>query len=47
MDLQALFGEEAVETILRFVESTAMGKRREAHDMQGVEEWDIGLLDKR
>ena len=46
-DLQNLFGEGGVETVLCFIESTAVGKRREVYDTQRIDEWDIELLDRR
>jgi hypothetical protein len=45
-DLLALFGETAVEAVLRFIECTAVGKRTEANSTQELDEWDIGLLDR-
>ena len=45
-DVLVLFGETAVEAVLRFIECTAVGKRAEADSTQGLDEWDVGLLDR-
>lgn len=45
-DLEILFEEASIETVLRFIELTAVGKRREAYDAQRFDEWDIELLDR-
>ena len=45
-DLETLFGEASIETVLRFIESTSVGKRVEAYDTRRIDEWDIGLLDR-
>ena len=46
-DLLILFGEGSIETVLRCIGSTAVGKRREVYDTQRIDEWDIELLDRR
>ncbi|KAI7710683.1 hypothetical protein KC353_g9519, partial [Hortaea werneckii] len=43
-DVLVLFGETAVEAVLRFIKCTAVGKRAEANSTQGLDEWNIGLL---
>jgi hypothetical protein len=45
-DLQILFGEDGIETVLRFIESTAVGKRSGVCDTRRIDEWDIELLDR-
>lgn len=45
-DLLLLFGEAAVEMVLRFIERTAVGKRTETNSTQELDEWDVGLLDR-
>lgn len=45
-DLETLFGEASIETVLRFIDSTSVGKRVEAHDSQRIDEWDIEVLDR-
>ena len=45
-DLKTLFGEASIETVLRFIESTSVGKRAEAYDARKIDEWDIELLDR-
>lgn len=45
-DVLVLFGETAVEAVLRFIECTAVGKRAEANSTQGLDEWDVGLLER-
>jgi hypothetical protein len=45
-DLETLFGEASIETVLRFIESTSVGKRVEAYDAQRIDEWDVELLDR-
>ena len=45
-DLLALFGETAVEAVLRFIECTAVGEKTEANNTQEIDEWDVGLLDR-
>ena len=45
-DLETLFGEASIETVLRFIESTSVGKRPGAYDARKIDEWDIELLDK-
>lgn len=45
-DLGILFGDASIEIVLRFIERTAVGKRREADGAQRADEWDIGLLDR-
>lgn len=45
-DLETLFGEASIEAVLRFIESTSVGKRVEAYDTRRVDGWDIGLLDR-
>lgn len=44
--LEILFREAAVEPVLRFIECTAIGKRRETDDAQQIDEWDIRSLDR-
>lgn len=44
-DLKILFEEASIETVLRFVELTSVGKRVEAYDAQRMDEWDIERLD--
>ena len=41
-----IFGEASTETVLRFIESTSVGKRVEAYDAQRIDEWDVELLDR-
>lgn len=45
-DLETLFGEASIETVLRFIESALVGKRVEAYDAQRTDEWDIEVLDR-
>jgi hypothetical protein len=45
-DLEVLFEEASIETVLHFIESTAVGKRIEAYDTQRIDECDIELLDR-
>jgi hypothetical protein len=45
-DLETLFGEASIKTVLRFIDSTPVGKRVEAYDAQRIDEWDIELLDR-
>ena len=44
-DLQLLFGSSAAEAVLRFLDSTAVGRRREADGGRAVDEWDMERLD--
>jgi CRISPR/Cas system CSM-associated protein Csm5 (group 7 of RAMP superfamily) len=44
-DLGILFEDASIETVLRFIECTAVGKRREVYDAQRNDEWDIDQLD--
>jgi hypothetical protein len=46
-DLETLFGEASIKTVLRFIDSTSVGKRVEAYDAQRIDEWDIELLDRK
>jgi hypothetical protein len=43
-DLGILLEEASIETVLRFIECTAVGKRREVYDAQRIDEWDIDQL---
>jgi hypothetical protein len=45
-DLETLFGEASIETVLRLIDSTSVGKRVEAYNSQRIDEWDIELLDR-
>lgn len=36
-DLGILFGDASIEIVLRFIECTAVGKRREADDAQRID----------
>jgi ribonuclease HI len=45
-DLQTLFGDDAVQMVLRFVEGTAVGRKSEADDVGRLDEWDIDQLDR-
>lgn len=45
-DIMILSGEEAVETLLHFIEGAAISQRREAEDTQRLDEWGIELLDR-
>lgn len=44
-DLQLLFGESAAEAVLRFLDHTAVGKRKEDREERDIDEWDIERLD--
>ncbi|KAM0714649.1 hypothetical protein Q7P37_009947 [Cladosporium fusiforme] len=44
-DLQLLFGESAAEAVLRFLEHTAVGKRKEDREARVIDEWDMDRLD--
>jgi hypothetical protein len=44
---EILFEEASIETVLRFIECTTAGKRREVYDAQRIDEWDIDQLDRR
>jgi hypothetical protein len=44
--LEILFEEASIETVLHFIESTAVGKRLEAYDTQRIDEWNVELLDR-
>lgn len=44
-DLQLLFGENAAEAVLRFLEHTAVGKRKEDREAKVIDEWDLDRLD--
>lgn len=44
-DLQLLFGEGAAEAVLRFLERTAVGKRKEDREAGVIDEWDIDRID--
>lgn len=44
--MKVLFSEAAIEMVLRFLEATAIGKRRETEEMQRADEWDISMLDR-
>jgi len=44
-DLQLLFGESAAEAVLRFLDHTAVGKRKEDREARDIDEWDIERLD--
>jgi hypothetical protein len=46
-DLGILFEEASIETVLRFIDCTAVGKRREVYDAQRIDEWDIDQLDQK
>jgi hypothetical protein len=41
-----LFGERAAEAVLRFLDHTAVGKRKENREARNVNEWDIERLDR-
>ena len=45
-DLQIVFGEDGIETVLRFIDSTAVGKKSGVHDTQRIDEEDIELTDR-
>lgn len=45
-DLLILFDEPAVEMVLRFIEGTSVGKKRESGDVQRLDGWDVDLLDR-
>lgn len=45
-DLQRLFDERAVEAMLRFLDHTSVGKRKEEKEAKGMNEWDIERLDR-
>jgi hypothetical protein len=45
-DLQTLFGDDAVQMVLRFVDDTAVGRRSEADEVGKLDEWDIDRLDR-
>ena len=42
-DLEITFEEASTETVLRFIEFTAVGKRKEVYE-QRIDEWDIKSL---
>lgn len=44
-DLRLLFGESAAEAVLRFLEHTAVGKRKEDREARVVDEWNMDRLD--
>jgi hypothetical protein len=44
-DLETLFEEVSIEAVLRFMESTSIGKRVEAYDAQRMDEKNIERLD--
>jgi hypothetical protein len=45
-DLKVLFSEAAMETVLHFIEGTAIGKRREIEETQRADERDVSMLDR-
>lgn len=44
-DLQLLFCESAAEAVLRFLEHTAVGKRKEGREAKAIDEWGMDRLD--
>jgi len=44
-DLQLVFDENAAEAVLRFLEHTAVGKRKEDREARVIDEWDMDQLD--
>jgi len=44
-DLQLLFGESAAEAVLRFLEHTAVGKRKEDREASDIDEWGLDRLE--
>jgi hypothetical protein len=45
-DLETLFSDSAVVSVLDFIESTDIGKRRDAQDPSRLDEWDMDRLDR-
>jgi hypothetical protein len=45
-NLGTLFEEVSIETLLRFIELTTVGKRREAYDAQRRDKWDVRLRER-
>lgn len=45
-DLQRLFDESAVDAMLRFLDHTSVGKRKEEEEAKGMDDWDIERLDR-
>jgi hypothetical protein len=43
-DLQTLFGTDAIQIVLRFIEGTAVGRTCEADNVGRLDEWDIDRL---
>jgi hypothetical protein len=46
-DLEILFEEAGIETVLQSIDRTAVSKRRESYNAQWIDEWDIDQLDQQ
>lgn len=46
LDLQLLFHEDAAEAMVRFLDHTAVGRRKEEREVEAIDEWDIDRLDR-
>ncbi|KAF2715932.1 hypothetical protein K431DRAFT_316895 [Polychaeton citri CBS 116435] len=45
-DVRRVFGAGGIEAVLAFIETTAVGKRREVEDTKRSDEWQMAMLDR-